>query len=95
MFRNKLAVDHGMLFLYEQEVMHPFWMKNTPIGLDILFIDKESRIVFITQKTRPLSEALITSPQPYRAALEVNSGLAERFQIKAGDRVSFDSTVSK
>lgn len=95
MFRKKLPKDHGMLFLYDQDVEHPFWMKNTSISLDILFIDKENKIVFIAQNTEPFSEALITPMQAYRFALEINSGLAESFHIKAGDRISFDPGTSK
>ena len=88
MFRENLPADHGMLFIYQQDALHSFWMKNTRISLDIIFIDAQRRIVFIAQHTTPFSEEPITSPRPCRFVLEVNAGFVEKNQIKAGDFVS-------
>lgn len=95
MFRKKLPENQGMLFVYPEEILPSFWMKNTLVSLDIIFINKAGRIVFIAQNTTPLSEDLITPTTLINRALEVNAGFAERHKIKAGDLVIFDETDPK
>src|SRR5687768_2470850 len=87
MYRDRLAPDHGMLFLYEDERPVSFWMKNTLIPLDLIFADSSGRIVQIAERAVPLSTALISSDSPVRAVLEVNGGTAVRLNIKVGDRL--------
>jgi uncharacterized membrane protein (UPF0127 family) len=87
MFRRELAADHGMVFVYDAPQQLTFWMKNTTIPLDLLFIDDKARVVFIKANAEPLSEALITAPLPAVAVLEINGGLAHRLGIGIGDRV--------
>ncbi len=87
MFRDHLALDHGMLFLYDEDRWVTFWMKNTLIPLDLIFADASGRIVRIAERAVPLSTELIPSGTPVRAVLEVNGGTAERLQIKVGDRL--------
>ena len=87
MFRDHLAPDHGMLFLYEDDRWATFWMKNTLIPLDLLFVDASGRIVGIAERTVPLSTVLIPSGAPVRAVLEVNGGTADRLRIEVGDRL--------
>ena len=87
MYRTTLAEDHGMLFVFETEVEHPFWMKNTLISLDMLFIAGDGRIAGIHADATPLSLASITVRLPSRWVLEVPGGWAARHGVAAGDRV--------
>jgi uncharacterized protein len=87
MFRDRMAADAGMLFLFEGAQVRAMWMKNTLIPLDMLFIDGEGRIVRIEERTVPHSERAISSGGPVTAVLELNAGTASRLVIKPGDRV--------
>jgi hypothetical protein len=89
MFRSKLAPDAGMLFDFGNTAPRGFWMKNTLIPLDMLFIGADGRIVDIHERAVPLSEAVILSAAPARAVLELNGGTVDRLGIKVGDRVSY------
>ncbi len=94
MYREELARDHGMLFVYERTRHASMWMKNTYIPLDMLFIDSAGRIVRIVERTVPRSTTPIPSGQPVRAVLELRGGTAERLDLETGDRVrhgTFDS----
>ena len=87
MFRRALPQDQGMLFLYTAPQQLTFWMKNTYLPLDLLFIDTGGRIVFIKERATPLSEAHITAPVPAVAVLEINAGLVRQYGISLGDTV--------
>lgn len=87
MHRRELAPDHGMLFTLEKERPMRMWMKNTYIPLDMLFIDRAGRIVYIAARTTPLSEKTITAGRPVRAVLELAGGVAQEKNIQVGDRV--------
>jgi hypothetical protein len=87
MFVRRMPADRGMLFLFGYEDYRGFWMKNTYLSLDMLFIAADGRIVNIAEKTRPLSVDNIPSTGPALAVLELNGGTAARLGIRAGDRV--------
>lgn len=87
MFRTTMAPDAGMLFDFKQEQMASFWMRNTLIPLDMLFIKADGTILNIHQRAIPKDETGINSTGPVRAVLELNGGTAARLGIKAGDRV--------
>lgn len=87
--RENLPDGHGMWFVFEEDVRDPFWMHNTPIALDILFIDKDYKIVDLVENTVPDSEDLIVSRLLYRYALEVASGVSALHGLRAGDAVEF------
>ena len=87
MFRKELPEGRGMLFDFEQEQPVSFWMHNTYISLDMIFIAANGRIERIAENTEPLSDRLIPSGAPIRAVLEVTAGTARKFGIAAGDRV--------
>lgn len=95
MFRQSLAPDAGMLFLYAQDQPVTMWMRNTPIPLDMLFIARDGRIVKIAERAVPMSETLIASDGNVAAVLELNGGTAGRLGVRPGDRVrhaAFDGT---
>ena len=87
MFRRAMQPDHGMLFDFQAPQPVAFWMKNTPLPLDMLFIDEAGVIVQIAADTVPYSETPIPSEQPIRAVLELNAGTAKRLGITAGAKV--------
>ncbi len=89
MFRREMAPDSGMLFLFDRQAPRSFWMKNTYLSLDIVFLDAAGRIVSIARDTMPLSEAPIPSKGDALAVLELNAGTAARLDLKPGDRVIY------
>lgn len=88
MGRKHLGKDEGMLFIFEKEDYHGFWMKDTQISLSIAFIDKEGRIVRITDM-KPLTLEIHTPPQPILDALEMKKGWFSANGIKVGDVLRF------
>jgi uncharacterized membrane protein (UPF0127 family) len=87
MFRRSLAPDAGMLFVFPQVQTATFWMKNTLLPLDMLFIAADGRIADMHELAVPLSEANINSKVPVKAVLELNGGTVKRLGIKDGDVV--------
>jgi len=87
MFRKELPEGRGMLFDFHREQEVSFWMENTYIPLDMIFIRGDGRILRIAENTEPLSTRLIPSGGPVRAVLEVIGGTARRLGIAPGDRV--------
>jgi len=87
MFRRALPEGRGMLFDFIREQEVSFWMKDTPISLDIIFIRADGRIRRIASNTQPQSERPIPSRGPVRAVLEVIAGTAKKLGIAPGDRV--------
>jgi len=88
MYRRSLPEGQGMLFDFQREQPTSFWMKNTYIPLDMIFIRGDGRILRIAENTVPLSEALVPSGGPVRAVLEVSGGTARKLGIAPGDRVA-------
>jgi len=88
MFRRELPEGQGMLFDFQREQPATFWMKNTYVSLDMIFIRAAGRILRIAENTVPLSEALVPSGGPVRAVLEVVAGTARKLGIAPGDRVA-------
>ena len=87
MFREALAADHGMLFDFKDPQPVAFWMRNTRLPLDMLFIGDDGRVAGVKADAVPYSEEPIPSPGPVRAVLEVNAGTARRLGIRPGDQV--------
>ena len=88
MFRRELPEGQGMLFDFQREQPATFWMKNTYVSLDMIFIRADGSILRIAENTVPLSEALVPSGGPVRAVLEVVAGTARKLGIAPGDRVA-------
>ena len=89
-YRRDLAAERGMIFLFPAQSQQSFWMKNTPLPLDMIFINRERKIVGIVEQTVPFSLDPRSVTAPSQFVLEINGGLAKRHGIKAGDAVRFD-----
>jgi uncharacterized membrane protein (UPF0127 family) len=76
-----------MLFLYPDTRPVEFWMKNTPLSLDIIFVREDGTIARIAENTTPMSEDLISSGEPVRAVLEVKAGTMRQLGVTIGDRL--------
>jgi uncharacterized membrane protein (UPF0127 family) len=87
MFRLFMPADRGMLFEFEKNQPVAFWMKNTYIPLDMVFIAPDGRVTHIAAKAEPLSEAVVPSGGPCIAVLELNGGTAARIGLAPGDKV--------
>jgi uncharacterized membrane protein (UPF0127 family) len=87
--RDALAPDHGMLFIFPDLRERPFWMRETHISLDIVFLDEARRIVGIVRRAKPDSDEHLTVGKPSRYVLEVEGGLCDRVGIKEGDVLAF------
>jgi len=88
MYRKELPEGQGMLFDFHREQEVSFWMQNTYIPLDMVFIRADGRILRIAENTEPLSTKLISSGGPVRAVLEVIGGTTRKLGIAPGDRVA-------
>ena len=88
MFRKNLPDGQGMLFDFKREQDVSFWMQNTYIPLDMIFIRGDGSILRIVENAEPLSTRLIPSGGPVLAVLEVIGGTARKLGIAAGDRVA-------
>ena len=87
MHREKLATSAGMLFLYEKPGSLTFWMRNTLIELDMVFIDPQGVVAHVHHRAQPLDETPIAGGDGLQAVLEINGGLAERMGIVSGSEI--------
>jgi uncharacterized membrane protein (UPF0127 family) len=90
MYRTELADGRGMLFVFDDEVDHAFWMKNTVIPLDIIFISADRRIVGIHPNAVPMNLARISVGRPSKYVLEVAGGYAARTGITPNHKIDFE-----
>ena len=88
MNRKELPEGRGMLFDFHDDQPVQFWMHNTYIPLDMIFIAGDGRVVRVAENAKPMSDDLIPSGRPVRAVLEVIGGTASKFGIAPGDRVT-------
>lgn len=92
MNRENLPLDQAMLFIFSAEARHGFWMKNTLIPLDIIWLDKNQKVVFINKNTPPCGQEPCEIIKPDRDALyvlEINAGLADKTKLETGDKMTF------
>jgi uncharacterized membrane protein (UPF0127 family) len=87
MYRRSMPADVGMLFEYDHPQPVSFWMKNTLIPLDMLFIGADGTVLDIHERAVPLSLDAISTDKPILGVLELNGGTVSRLGIKRGDRV--------
>ncbi len=91
MDRASLPEHAGMLFIFDETAVHSFWMKNTLIPLDMIFIDEDGRIAGIVERAEPRTLTERTVGRPSRYVLEVNGGWARAHGVGAGDRVRVEN----
>ena len=89
MGRSSLRMTDGMLFVFEQAEVRYFWMYNTPLSLDMIFINSEKRIVHIAESTLPMSTQTYGSQFPAQYVVEVRAGFVKFFKIHTGMRIQW------
>ena len=83
MYRESMPADHGMIFVFEDEAVRSFWMRNTKIPLDILYLNATGGIVSIRQ-LKPMDETSVSSEYPAKFAIELNEGAAAKAGVREG-----------
>lgn len=92
MFRKSMNENQGMLFIFPDNRVRSFWMRNTEIPLDIIFIDSSKTILNIAKNTTPYSDNSYSSSAPAKYVVEVNGGFSDMHNIAQGDKISWTST---
>ncbi len=87
MYRKSMQEKHGMLFVYPEEKPLSFWMKNTYIPLDMIFIDSRDKVVGLIENVPVLNEVIRKIEKPTRFAIELNAGEAKKYGIVLGSEV--------
>ena len=93
MNRSEMGKNKGMFFIFDKEGIYPFWMKNTLIPLDIIWINSENKIVYLSQNFQPCKSLVCPIVIPLAKAkyvLEINGGIAKDLGIKLGDEVKIN-----
>lgn len=89
MYRNSMEQKQGMLFIFEDEQERFFYMKNTKIPLDLIYINGANNIVSFQKNAKPFDESSLPSNTPAKFVLEINAGLIDKWNISVGDSISF------
>jgi uncharacterized membrane protein (UPF0127 family) len=89
MFRKSMKENQGMLFIFPEESVQSFWMRNTYISLDMIFVNSDKKIVTIHKNTKTLSDQSYRSTRPAKYVIEVDAGYTEKHNIKVGDKVNW------
>jgi uncharacterized membrane protein (UPF0127 family) len=90
MYRTELGENQGMLFIFPDVQMRSFYMKNTKIPLDIIYIDENKGIVSIQKNAKPYDERSLPSEAPAKYVLEINAGLSDEWELAQGDKIIFE-----
>ncbi len=89
MFRKSMETNQGMLFIFPVQETLSFWMKNTYLPLDMIFVNSDKKIVTIHKNTKTLSDQSYASTEPAQYVVEVNAGFADKYSIKVGDKINW------
>ena len=87
MYRSSMDEHQGMWFIFPEEAPRSFYMRNTEIPLDIIYLDKDKNVVSIAKNARPYDETSLPSEKPAMYVLEINGGLSDKWGIEKGDRM--------
>ncbi len=88
MYRKKMKDNQAMLFIFGDEAPRYFWMHNTYIPLDIIYLDKNRKIVSVQKNAKPLDDTALPSNNPAQYVLEVKAGIYDRLGLKPGDSLA-------
>ncbi|WP_435413292.1 DUF192 domain-containing protein [Psychroserpens mesophilus] len=91
MYRDHMDNNQGMLFIFPDSDYRSFYMKNTEIALDIIYISEHKQIVSIQKNAKPMDETSLPSEAPAKYVLEVNAGLSDVWNLEKGDVIEFTS----
>ena len=89
MYRESMKTNRGMLFIFPDSRPRSFYMKNTKIALDLIYLDESKTIVSFQENAKPLDESSLPSNAAAKYVLEVNAGLVKQWQLEVGDSMSF------
>ncbi|NRB83180.1 MAG: DUF192 domain-containing protein [Winogradskyella sp.] len=89
MYRSQLGQNQGMLFIFPDMQMRSFYMKNTKIPLDIIYINDQMEIVSFQKHAKPFDETSLPSDAPAKYVLEINAGLSDSWQLEMNDKIEF------
>lgn len=89
MYRDTMEQNQGMLFIFPNSDYRSFYMKNTEIALDIIYIAEDKTVVSIQKNAQPFNETSLPSEGPAKYVLEVNAGLSDLWNLEKGDRISY------
>lgn len=89
MYRNSMETLQGMLFVFDKEDYKAFYMKNTRIPLDIIYIDADKKIVSFQKNAVPHDETSLPSGVPAKYVLEINAGLSDQWNLQPGDKIDY------
>lgn len=87
MYRKEMEITQGMLFIFPDEERQSFWMRNTNIPLDMIFVNSQNKIITIHKNTKPLSDQSYASTGPAKYVIETVSGFTDKFNINVGDKI--------
>jgi len=97
MFRKRLEKNQSMLFVFGEEKKYSFWMKNVLFPLDIIWLDANKKVVFVSYDNQPCNHSKCIAIKPNKNAkyvLEINGGLAEKIGIKNGSKLIFGENIN-
>ncbi|WP_308990491.1 DUF192 domain-containing protein [Mariniflexile litorale] len=89
MYRDSMKKNQGMLFVFDDETERYFYMKNTKIALDLVYINGAKKIVSFQKNAKPFDETSLPSNEPAKYVLEVNAGLTDEWSLTVGDSISY------
>lgn len=87
MYRNEMKENQGMLFIFPSEDMQSFWMMNTVLSLDIIFVNADYEIVTIHKNAKPFDRSSYASTAPAQYVVEVKGGYCDKFKVETGDKI--------
>lgn len=89
MYRSSMEDNQAMLFIFPNEQMRSFYMKNTEFSLDIIYFDSKKNLINLHENAQPLNEGSLPSIAPAKYVLEINGGLSGQWNLESGDRFEF------
>lgn len=87
MYRDKMEEDQGMLFIFDREAPQAFWMHNTILPLDIIYVNSKMEIVHIVKNAKPFDDTSLPSIKPAQYVVEVIAGYSDKYNLKEGDKI--------